>query len=179
MFNINSPEGIAARNIILAGLGADPIEHYNCRRAPTQTRLTIERVIYNDPATVVYWSDKTRTVVKCQPGDTYDPKTGFLLALCKKACGNTGNYNNLLRECVPGYGGEKNQTEPSIEQMRKKLLNFCHFRLCIGCPLAKNGFECGRGKFFTAAIGESGYMTDESIVKHYTAIKGVVEDGHE
>lgn len=106
MFDINSPGGIAARNIILAGLGADPIEHYNCKCIPTQTRLTVERVIYNDPATVIYWSDKTRTVVKCQPGDTYDPKTGFLLAFCKKVCGNAGNYNNLLREYVPGYGKE-------------------------------------------------------------------------
>jgi len=26
---------------------------------------TIERVIYNPPATIVFWSDKTKTVVKC------------------------------------------------------------------------------------------------------------------
>ena len=76
------------------------------RREPQAPELAVTDVIYNDPATVVYWSDKTRTVVKCQPGDTYDPKTGFLLALCKKVCGNTGNYNDLLRECVPGYGKE-------------------------------------------------------------------------
>lgn len=74
------------------------------RQEPQTPELMVADVIYNDPATVVYWSDKTRTVVKCQPGDTYDPKTGFLLALCKKVCGNTGNYNDLLRECVPGYG---------------------------------------------------------------------------
>ena len=73
------------------------------RREPQAPELEVINVIYNDPATVIYWSDKTRTVVKCQHGDTYDPKTGFLLALCKKVCGNTGNYNNLLRECVPEY----------------------------------------------------------------------------
>lgn len=77
------------------------------KREPQAPELTVTDVIYNDPATVVYWSDKTRTVVKCQPGDTYDPKIGFLLALCKKVCGNTGNYNDLLRECVPGYGGKE------------------------------------------------------------------------
>ena len=78
---------------------------------PQAPELTVVDVIYNDPATVVYWSDKTRTVVKCQPGDTYDPKTGFLLALCKKVCGNTGNYNDLLRECIPGYGEEDRKDE--------------------------------------------------------------------
>lgn len=84
------------------------------KREPQAPELTVTDVIYNDPATVVYWSDKTRTVVKCQPGDTYDPKTGFLLALCKKVCGNTGNYNDLLRECVPGYG-EKEAPEDGHE----------------------------------------------------------------
>jgi len=77
------------------------------KREPQAPELMVTNVIYNDPATVVYWSDKTRTVVKCQPGDTFDPKTGFLLALCKKVCGNTGNYNDLLRECIPGYGEEE------------------------------------------------------------------------
>lgn len=80
-------------------------------REPQAPELTVVDVIYNDPATVVYWSDKTRTVVKCQPGDTYDPKTGFLLALCKKVCGNTGCYNDLLRECIPGYGKEDKTDE--------------------------------------------------------------------
>ena len=84
------------------------------KREPQAPEVEVVNVIYNDPATVVYWSDKTRTVVKCQPGDTYDPKTGFLLALCKKVCGNTGNYNDLLRECVPGYG-EKEAPEDGHE----------------------------------------------------------------
>ena len=144
----------------------------NVPSVPSVPELTVTDVIYNYPATVVYWSDKTRTVVKCQPGDTYDPKTGFLLALCKKVCGNTGNYNDLLRECVPGYGGEKTQTEPNIKQMRKELADFCRYRHCDGCPLAEDGFVCGRGKFFTNSIGELGYMTDESIIKHYRAMKG-------
>ena len=74
------------------------------KRKPQAPELMVTDVIYHNPATVVYWSDNSRTIVKCQPGDTYNPMTGFLLALCKKVCGNTGNYNDLLRECVPGYG---------------------------------------------------------------------------
>lgn len=170
MFDLNSSAGIEIRNLILKDLGAGLI-HHDCRCSFMQEPFTVCRVIYNDPATIVYWSDHTRTVVKCQPGDKFDPETGFLLALCKKVCGNTGNYNNLLRECVPGYGGEKVQAEPSVEQMRKELYDFCHPRSCKGCPLDKDGFKCGRGNSFTSKTYEHGYMTDELIVKHYKAMK--------
>lgn len=149
------------------------------KREPQAPELMVTNVIYNDPATVVYWSDKTRTVVKCQPDDKFDSELGFLLALCKKVCGNTGKYNDLLRECIPGYGGEKTKTEPSVEQMRKELHYFCGRSICNGCPLSKDGFECGRGKSFTTPKYGLGYMTDESIVKHYKAMKGAEEDGHE
>ena len=148
------------------------------KRKPQAPELEVTRVIYNNPATIVYWSDKTRTVVKCQPGDKFNSELGFLLALCKKVCGNTGNYNDLLRKYVPGYGDEKIRTEPSVEQMRKELASFCQHRLCGSCPLQKKDFKCGSGVFFTVPIGELGYMTDESIVKHYRAMKGA-EDGHE
>lgn len=66
----------------------------------------IEKVVYSEPATVIYWKDKTRTVVKCQNGDVFNPELGFLLAVCKKAFGNTGRYNELLKQHVPGYGKE-------------------------------------------------------------------------
>lgn len=74
----------------------------------------IEKVVYSDPATVIYWKDKTRTVVKCQKGDVFDPELGFLLAVCKKAFGNTGRYNELLKQHVPGYG-EKEVPEDGHE----------------------------------------------------------------
>ena len=48
----------------------------------------IEKVIYNPPATVILWSDKTKTVVKCCENDIYDPEKGFAMAVIKKLCGN-------------------------------------------------------------------------------------------
>ena len=33
---------------------------------PTHTLPKIERVIFSPPATIVFWSDKTKTVVKCR-----------------------------------------------------------------------------------------------------------------
>jgi hypothetical protein len=60
----------------------------------------IEHVIFNDPATIVIFSDGTKSVVKCQGGDTYDKEKGFALALLKKYMGNKGNYNDVFREWV-------------------------------------------------------------------------------
>ena len=81
---------------------------------PEKTRRTdaqLKHVIFNDPATIIQWTDGTKTVVKCQPGDEYDPLKGFLLAFFKKACGNKSNYNNALKKIVPGYGAAKAEEE--------------------------------------------------------------------
>lgn len=64
-------------------------------------RPKVEKVIYNDPATIVIWRDGTKTVVKCQPGDTYDEEKGLLMCICKKYFGNTGNFNEVLKKWVP------------------------------------------------------------------------------
>lgn len=48
----------------------------------------IAKVIYNPPATIIFWTDKTKTVVKCCKNDIYDPEKGFAMAVIKKLCGN-------------------------------------------------------------------------------------------
>lgn len=56
----------------------------------------VKKVIFNDPATIVYWKDGTKTVVKCQKGDDFDPEKGFAMAFLKKCWGNKGNFNDKL-----------------------------------------------------------------------------------
>lgn len=48
----------------------------------------ITKVIFNDPATIVFWSDGTKTVVKCCEDDTFDKEKGLAMAVCKKVTGN-------------------------------------------------------------------------------------------
>lgn len=64
----------------------------------------IDRVIYSDPATIVFWKDGTKTVVKCQKGDTYNPETGLAMCIIKKVCGNKANYNNIFTKWLPKEG---------------------------------------------------------------------------
>ena len=42
--------------------------------------FVIKKVIFNAPATIVYWADGTKTVVKCSENDIYDAEKG--LAMC-------------------------------------------------------------------------------------------------
>lgn len=58
----------------------------------------IKKVIFNKPATIVYWEDGTKTVVKCQKGDTYNKEQGLALCFTKKALGNKGNFNEVLKK---------------------------------------------------------------------------------
>lgn len=60
--------------------------------------VTIEKVIFNPPATIVLWSDGSKTVVKCQEGDFYDPEKGLAMAIVKKTFGNKGNYCNEIKK---------------------------------------------------------------------------------
>ena len=61
----------------------------------------IKNVIFNDPATIVFWEDGTKTVVKCQDGDEFDPEKGLAMAIVKKAYGNKGNYCNKIKKWLP------------------------------------------------------------------------------
>ena len=56
----------------------------------------VKKVIFNDPATIVYWKDGTKTIVKCQKGDNFDSEKGFAMAFLKKCWGNKGNFNDKL-----------------------------------------------------------------------------------
>lgn len=62
---------------------------------------SIKKVVFNPPATIVFWTDETKTVVKCDKADTYDEYTGMLLCIAKKFFGNTGKYNNILNQYCP------------------------------------------------------------------------------
>ena len=66
----------------------------------------IKNVIFNDPATIVFWSDNTKTVVKAQ-NEPFDPEKGLAMAICKKALGNKYNYYNEIKKWL---SKEKNET---------------------------------------------------------------------
>lgn len=66
----------------------------------TKPTTKVKRVIFNNPATIIFWTDNTKTVVQCQPCDTYDKETGFVMAYLKKLLGNDNTFNKEINKWV-------------------------------------------------------------------------------
>lgn len=60
----------------------------------------IKNIIFNNPATIVFWSDNTKTVVKAQ-GEPFDPEKGLAMAISKRALGNKFVYYNEIKKWLP------------------------------------------------------------------------------
>lgn len=152
------------------------------------TNPTIKNVIFNDPATIVIWSDDTKTVVKCQPGDTYDKELGLALCISKKYFGNKGNFNEVFKKWIPedekketitAYDGDGNivaeiiKEDISVEEMRKRLDRYCDDGGCNGCPLSgKEICRCGFGTHFLKIRNGSYDMSDDEIRDAYNRVFG-------
>jgi hypothetical protein len=83
-------------------------------------QVTPERVIYNDPATIVFWKDGTKTVVKCMEGDTYNPEVGLAMCVCKKLYGS--KYHKFFRYYAPKEPAPKESNKTaSLDEAYEKL----------------------------------------------------------
>lgn len=78
-----------------------PAAHYigTTWRGNGPAKPEIERVIFNDPATIVFWKDGTKTVVKAN-NEKFDKEKGLLAAIAKKVYGNKGSFNNIIKHFV-------------------------------------------------------------------------------
>lgn len=63
----------------------------------------IEKVIFNPPATIVFWKDGSKTVVKAQ-GDVFNPETGLAMAISRHylcdVCG-LERYDGVFNRYLP------------------------------------------------------------------------------
>ena len=64
----------------------------------------IKNVIFAPPATIVYWSDGSKTVVKCSEKDVFDPEKGLAMAIAKRCGGNKGSYYKEIQNWVEKSG---------------------------------------------------------------------------
>ena len=95
----------------------------------------IKNVIFNDPATIVFWSDGSKTVVKVQDGDEYDEEKGLAMAISKKALGNKGNYCNEFKKWLPE---EDESMSINIEYNGTNFLDILNaLNTCVGIKKEK------------------------------------------
>ena len=74
-------------------------EHSNTMLRNKHVEIT--KVIFNNPATIVFWSDGKKTVVKCEGDEAFDEEKGLAMAISKRVLGNHGNYYNEFKKWLP------------------------------------------------------------------------------
>ena len=74
---------------------------------------------FSGPATIVFWNDGSKTVVKTQNGENFDPEKGLAMALCKGYFSgqNPTHWYNFIKENASKYEVKEEKKEAS------KILN--------------------------------------------------------
>lgn len=93
----------------------------------------VRKVVFNKPATIVLWDDGTKTVVKCDKYDVYDPFHGFCAAVTKKALGSS----SIAKKIVDKYStNEKTNTDYKDPRYCKTCVHIgisTSEKPCLGC----------------------------------------------
>ena len=59
-------------------------------------KLNIRKVIFNNPATIVFWLDGTKTIVKKADDEPWDPEKGLAMAIIKKYFGTNKEIKKII-----------------------------------------------------------------------------------
>lgn len=74
----------------------------------------VEDILFRPPATIVFWKDGTKTVVKVY-NEIYDPEKAFAMAFLKRYMGNNGGAYNRIRKFIEkNTGGLRSSKVPQI-----------------------------------------------------------------
>lgn len=79
-------------------------------KAPENKMPKIKKVIFSSPVTVVLWEDGTKTIVRTQKGDAYDPEKGLAMACMRKMLSKK-DYHKFL-EIVAKEVADKSSVPP-------------------------------------------------------------------
>ena len=89
---------------MVTGLRKAMLNNYYGHPSRQKALYRIKNVIFNDPATIVFWNDGTKTVVKCGKNDTFDPEKGLAMAISKYFFYNAGYFNDVFKKWIPKKG---------------------------------------------------------------------------
>lgn len=126
-----------------------PIHQYcmndvNCiNEIYSRRKHEIKKVIFNGPATVVYWEDGTKTVVKCSKDDEFDPEKGLAMAIAKKFFGNENGYSKNIKKWTDTYKDEDAATSinTGASGVGNSFADFADAMTTVLNDIIKNMFE--------------------------------------
>ena len=86
-------------------------------------RLKPKKVLFNGPVTIVFWNDGTKTIVKCQDGDSLDKEKGLVMAFSKKLLGNDGNYYETFKRWLHEADDANSENSKSVTDVVSEMFN--------------------------------------------------------
>lgn len=93
----------------------------------------IKDVIFNPPATIVKWADGTKSVVKADNSEAYDPEKGLAMAIARKMYGNKYDYYNVFKKWLKKF--DANAAKKALARVAKSVVN------AWGTEPVSNGFR--------------------------------------
>ena len=110
----------------------DPFFNFSKPKLPALTK-----VISSGPATIAFWDDGTKTVVKCDEEDIYSAKVGILYSVIRKCIGEGKSYHNFLEQ-IDRF--EQMMNEQKFKEKKYKE----SFKVCENCKYynPKSGSFC-------------------------------------
>lgn len=104
---ITTPEMIRRRKVAYRLSRAAAYGLFSPAMKEKTLSMTIKKVIFNPPATIIVWDDNTKTVVKAQEDEPYDPEKGMAMCIAKHIYGDCGSYYNVFSEWLKNYAPEE------------------------------------------------------------------------
>lgn len=84
--------------------------------------LEPKRIIKNGIATIVFWNDGTKTIVKCAADDEPDDYMAFCAAYCKKIFGSNSRLKRTIKKAVKAK--PKKEDTHKVSNTKSLLTNF-------------------------------------------------------
>jgi len=87
------------------------INYYRKLLQTFHNSLVVDRIVVNGNATIVFWGDNTKTIVKKSDDDEYDLHHAFCAALAKKVYSHNSSVKKMIARLTVDqtYRGKKNK----------------------------------------------------------------------
>lgn len=117
--------------------------------------VKVKNIKFNGPATIVFWTDNTKTIVKAD-GEDFDHEKGIAMAIAKKFLGTNSsksNYYDIFKKYLPK--DEKEEVKPDIKEEKSNEINKSSSP-CDNCSDRKSGCltNCQKMQDYVNAVKE-------------------------
>lgn len=134
----NKPMSSDVKKILNSIYGStnDMRKGYIYRSSKENNSMVPNQIIFNPPATIVFWKDGTKTVVKCAEGEKFDPYTGFCYAFTEHFLGSISHIKKLCKKSSTGLPEasesivEEEKCDGPMSSFEKKSVAYMRRAIC-------------------------------------------------